>query len=168
MNKKSAKESNQLKKATFGAGCFWGVEDAFRNLKGVISTSVGYMGGDLENPSYNDVCTGTTGHSEVVEIIYDPSLISYGDLLEVFWKIHDPTTLNRQGPDIGVQYRSVIFYHDTSQQEQAQKSRDNLNSSGRFKREIVTAIEPATTFYRAENYHQQYLEKRGLKNCRFL
>jgi peptide-methionine (S)-S-oxide reductase len=156
-----------LEKATFGAGCFWGVEEAFMYLKGVVSTSVGYMGGYFENPTYQDVCTGETGHAEVVEIIYDPSEISYSQLLDVFWKIHDPTTLNRQGPDIGLQYRSVIFYHTPEQEKQAKKSKEQLNSSGKFNRDIVTAIEGADTFYRAEKYHQKYLEKRGLKSCRF-
>jgi peptide-methionine (S)-S-oxide reductase len=157
----------KLEKATFGAGCFWGVEDTFRNLKGVVSTAVGYMGGDLENPTYQDVCTGTTGHAEVVEITFNPEEISYDNLLDVFWKQHDPTTLNRQGPDIGIQYRSVIFYHSPKQESAAQASIKTLQESGSYKKDIVTAIEAATTFYKAEKYHQQYLEKRGLKSCRF-
>ncbi|MCE5214604.1 MAG: peptide-methionine (S)-S-oxide reductase MsrA [Methanobacterium sp.] len=156
-----------LEKAIFAAGCFWGVEETFRTLEGVISTSVGYMGGDFENPTYEDVCTGRTGHAEAVEIIYDPSLISYNQLLEVFWENHDPTTLNRQGPDIGEQYRSVIFYHNQEQKRLAILSRNELQNSGRLHRDIVTQIVPATTFYKAEDYHQQYLAKRGQRSCRF-
>jgi peptide-methionine (S)-S-oxide reductase len=156
-----------VQKATFGAGCFWGVEAAFRELKGVVSTSVGYMGGTLENPTYEDVCTDRTGHAEVVEVLYDPAHISYEDLLDVFWKIHDPTTLNRQGPDRGTQYRSVIFYHTPEQEAAARASKERLRQSGRFKRDIVTQIEPAVTFWRAEEYHQQYYEKTGRRSCRF-
>lgn len=156
-----------LEKASFAAGCFWGVEETFRTLKGVISTSVGYMGGDLEKPTYEDVCTGRTGHAEAVEIIFDPSQISYNQLLRVFWQNHDPTTLNRQGPDIGEQYRSVIFYHNPEQKRLAILSRDELLRSGRLSRDIVTQIVPATTFYKAEDYHQQYLAKRGQRSCRF-
>lgn len=155
-----------LQKATFGAGCFWGVEAAFRKVKGVVSTAVGYMGGTLENPTYEDVCTNLTGHAEVVEVIYDPSVVSYENLLEVFWKIHDPTTLNRQGPDYGTQYRSVIFYHTPEQEATARASKDKLQRSGMYKRDIVTQIEPATQFYRAEEYHQQYFEKTGRSSCR--
>jgi peptide-methionine (S)-S-oxide reductase len=156
-----------VQKATFGAGCFWGVEAAFRELKGVVSTSVGYMGGTLENPTYEDVCTDKTGHAEVVEVLYDPAQVSYEDLLEVFWKIHDPTTLNRQGPDRGTQYRSVIFYHTPDQEVAARASKERLRQSGRFKRDIVTQIEPAPWFWRAEEYHQQYYEKTGRRSCRF-
>lgn len=156
-----------VQKATFGAGCFWGVEAAFRQLKGVVSTSVGYMGGTLENPTYENVCTDRTGHAEVVEVLYDPSQITYEDLLEVFWKIHDPTTLNRQGPDRGTQYRSVIFYHTPEQEAVARTSKERLERSGKFKRGIVTQIEPAARFWRAEEYHQQYYEKTGMKSCRF-
>ncbi|WP_282731283.1 peptide-methionine (S)-S-oxide reductase MsrA [Methanobacterium alcaliphilum] len=156
-----------MEKATFGAGCFWSVEDTFRNLKGVVSTAVGYEGGVKDNPSYSEVCTGNTLHAEVLEIEFNPKIISYKDLLNVFWKIHDPTTLNRQGPDIGTQYRSVIFYHNLEQKELAEKSKKTLQKSGKYKNDIVTTIEEAMTFYRAEEYHQQYLEKRGLKSCRF-
>ncbi len=154
-------------KATFGAGCFWGVEAAFRQVKGVTSTSVGYMGGTLENPTYEDVCTDRTGHAEVVEVFYDPAEVSYEELLEVFWSIHDPTTLNRQGPDRGTQYRSVIFYHTPAQEAAARASKEKLQGSGIFKRPIVTQIEPAKEFYRAEEYHQQYYEKMGRRSCRF-
>jgi len=154
-------------KASFAAGCFWGVEETFRKLKGVISTSVGYMGGNLDNPTYEDVCTGITGHAEAVEIIFDPRLISYQQLLKVFWENHDPTTLNRQGPDIGEQYRSVIFYHNEEQKRLASSSKEKLQKSGRYRNDIVTQIVPATTFYKAEDYHQQYLAKRGLRSCRF-
>ncbi len=159
---------NDLQKATLGAGCFWGVEAAFRKVKGVVSTAVGYMGGTLENPTYEDVCTDRTGHAEVVEVLYDPSVVSYDDLLEVFWKIHDPTTSNRQGPDYGTQYRSVIFYHTPEQEAAARASKDRLQRSGRYKRDIVTQIEPAAQFYRAEEYHQQYFEKTGRSSCRFM
>ncbi len=153
-------------KATFGAGCFWGVEAAFRQVKGVTSTSVGYMGGTLENPTYKDVCTDRTGHAEVVDVLYDPATVSYEGLLEVFWSIHDPTTLNRQGPDRGTQYRSVIFYHTPVQEAAARASKEKLQRSGIFKRPIVTQIEPAKEFYRAEEYHQQYYEKTGRRSCR--
>ncbi|HHW05083.1 MAG TPA: peptide-methionine (S)-S-oxide reductase MsrA [Methanothermobacter sp.] len=156
-----------MKKATFGAGCFWGVEAAFRKVEGVLSTVVGYEGGELENPSYEDVCSGTTGHTEVVEVVYDPEKVTYNQLLDVFWSIHDPTTLNRQGPDIGVQYRSVIFYHDKKQKMIAENSKKRLQESGAYPRDIVTAIEPASKFWKAEEYHQQYLEKAGKKSCHF-
>lgn len=156
-----------VQKSTFGAGCFWGVEATFRQLKGVVSTSVGYMGGTLENPNYEDVCTDRTGHSEVVEVLYDPAQISYEDLLEVFWRVHDPTTLNRQGPDRGTQYRSVIFYHSPEQEAAARASKERLQQSGRFKKDIVTQIEPASEFWRAEEYHQQYYEKTGRRSCKF-
>ncbi|MGZ3583379.1 MAG: peptide-methionine (S)-S-oxide reductase MsrA [Ktedonobacterales bacterium] len=156
----------QIEKATFGAGCFWGVEAAFRQIPGVVATAVGYEGGKTDNPSYRDVCSHTTGHAEVVEVDYDPARVSYDDLLAVFWDEHDPTQLNRQGPDIGDQYRSVVFYHTPEQQAAATASRDRLAQSGKYRRPIVTLIEPAGTFYLAEDYHQQYLEKRGLSTCK--
>ena len=152
-------------KATFGAGCFWGVEAAYRQIPGVISTAVGYLGGTLEKPTYYDVCSGRTGHAEVVEVTYDPSRLTYDDLLTVFWENHDPTTLNRQGPDVGTQYRSAIFYHDEDQKETAIRSKEERDRSGKYRRPIVTEITPATEFYVAEDYHQQYLEKRGLSSC---
>jgi peptide-methionine (S)-S-oxide reductase len=154
-----------MEKATFGAGCFWGVEAAFRQIKGVKATAVGYMGGKLKDPTYQDVCTDRTGHAEVVEVEFDPSEVSYEDLLRVFWDNHDPTTLNRQGPDTGTQYRSVIFYHTPEQETAAKASKEALAKSGRYKRPIVTEIVPAPEFWRAEEYHQQYLEKRGLAHC---
>ena len=155
----------ETEKATFGAGCFWGVEETFRNLKGVVSTAVGYAGGSKENPTYEDVCTDRTGHAEVVEVEYHPDEISYEQLLEVFWSNHNPTTLNRQGPDVGAQYRSAIFYHSPEQKTAAEASKDRLQSSGRFTRPVVTVIEPASKFWRAEEYHQQYLKKRGQTHC---
>jgi peptide-methionine (S)-S-oxide reductase len=153
----------QLEKATFGAGCFWGVEVAFRQVPGVVDATAGYLGGTLPNPTYEDVCTGRTGHAEVVEVRYDPSRVSYDDLLNVFWSSHDPTTLNRQGPDRGTQYRSAIFYHNDAQRGAAITSKDRW--AERFSSPIVTEITPASTFYRAEEYHQRYLEKRGLASC---
>lgn len=170
MKTRKQKETKRtMEKATFGAGCFWGVESEFRQIpQGILSTAVGYEGGKLNNPSYRDVCTDRTGHAEVVEVTYDPAKISYEDLLTVFWENHDPTTLNRQGPDVGTQYRSVIFYHTPEQQAAAIASKERLQQSGRYRRPIVTAIEPAQTFYKAEDYHQQYLEKRGLSSCKFL
>lgn len=155
----------QTEKATFGAGCFWGVEETFRNLKGVISTAVGYAGGAKENPSYEDVCADRTGHAEVVEIDFNPAEISYEQLLEVFWSNHNPTTLNRQGPDVGAQYRSVVFYHSPEQKTAAEAAKERLQNSGRFSKPVVTAIEPASKFWRAEEYHQQYLKKRGQTHC---
>ena len=151
--------------ATFGAGCFWGVEVAFRNIPGVKDAVVGYLGGTMANPSYKDVCTGRTGHAEVVQVTYDPSEVTYGQLLDVFWENHDPTTLNRQGPDVGTQYRSAIFYHTPEQRRTAEKSKEELEKSGRFRKPIVTEITPASTFYLAEDYHQRYIEKRGLATC---
>ncbi len=148
-------------KETFRSGCFWGVEATFRKVKGVSATSVGYTGGSLEDPTYKDVCTGMTGHAEVVEVEYDPSQVSYEELLEVFWDIHDPTTPNRQGPDIGTQYRSVVFCHNAEQEATARTSKDRLQGSGRFPNDIVTEIVPASPYYLAEDYHQQYLDKRG-------
>jgi len=155
----------QSEKATFGAGCFWGVEETFRKLKGVLSTAVGYAGGTKENPTYKDVCTDETGHAEVLQVEFDPSQVTYDELLDVFWSNHNPTTLNRQGPDVGTQYRSVIFYHSPEQREEAIASKENIEKSGRFKRPVVTQIEPAPTFWRAEEYHQRYLEKRGQSHC---
>ena len=153
------------KLATFGAGCFWGVEETFLRTKGVVSTAVGYEGGSMGNPTYEDVCTDQTGHAEVVQVTYDPSVVSYEKLLDIFWENHNPTTMNRQGPDTGTQYRSVIFSHDEEQQAIAEKSREALEKSGKWKKPIVTQIVPAQTFYKAEEYHQQYLRKRGLENC---
>jgi peptide-methionine (S)-S-oxide reductase len=153
----------QLEKATFGAGCFWGVEVAFRQVPGVVDAIAGYLGGSFPNPTYEDVCTGRTGHAEVVEVEYDPSKVSYDDLLNVFWSSHDPTTLNRQGPDRGTQYRSAIFYHTEAQRAAAIMSKDRW--AGRLSSPIVTEITPASTFYRAEEYHQRYLEKRGQASC---
>ena len=152
-----------LQKATFGAGCFWGVEATFRRLAGVRSTQVGYLGGQVENPTYKQVCTDTTGHAEVVEVTFDPAVISFRDLLEVFWDNHNPMTLNYQGPDYGTQYRSAVFFHSPEQEAVAKESM--ANAQKRFPRPIVTEITPASTFWPAEDYHQQYLEKRGLASC---
>jgi len=151
--------------ATFGAGCFWGVEAEFRRVKGVKATAVGYSGGRSKHPTYKDVCTDMTGHAEVVQVEYDPDAVSYDDLLKIFWENHDPTQLNRQGPDIGTQYRSVVFFHTPEQEAAARASKERLEKSGRYRRPIVTQIEPAAEFWRAEEYHQQYLEKRGLASC---
>ncbi len=153
-----------MAKATFAAGCFWGVETAFRQIDGVTATTVGYSGGDTTNPTYKEVCTDTTGHAEVVQVEYDPDKVSYETLLGFFWSNHDPTQLNRQGPDVGTQYRSAIYYHDDEQKAAATASKDKLESSGRG-RAIVTEITQAQEFYPAEDYHQQYLEKRGLASC---
>jgi len=152
-------------KAMFGAGCFWGVEAEFRQVKGVVATAVGYSGGTTENPTYKQVCSGNTGHAEVVQVEYDPSQVTYEELLNVFWENHDPTQMNRQGPDIGAQYRSAIYYYTPEQEAAARASKEALESSGRFRRPIVTEITPAAPFYRAEEYHQQYLEKKGLAHC---
>ncbi len=149
-----------MEKATFGAGCFWGVEAAFRNVKGVETPAVGNSGGALNNPTYEDVCTGLTGHAEVVLVSYDQAEVSYQDLLDLFWEVHDPTTLNRQGPDVGTQYRSAIFFHTPEQEAAARASKENLEASSRYQRPVVTEITLASEFYRAEEYHQQYLEKR--------
>ena len=154
-------------KATFGAGCFWGVEEAFRQTPGVTSTAVGYAGGTLNNPTYEQVCSGRTGHAEVVQVEFDPEQVSYEQLLQVFWENHNPTQLNRQGPDIGTQYRSAIFYHSPEHKAVAEQSKQQLEASGQFNRPIVTQIEAASTFYRAEEYHQQYLAKRGARSCHF-
>jgi peptide-methionine (S)-S-oxide reductase len=157
--------SHATQKATFAAGCFWGVEAAFRAAKGVQRTTVGYTGGHTANPTYEQVCTDRTGHAEAVEVEFDPNQISYGELLTLFWENHDPTQLNRQGPDYGSQYRSAIFYHSPEQQAAAEASKERLAASGAYGRPIVTQIVPAGEFYRAEEYHQQYLEKRGLASC---
>lgn len=154
-----------MEKATFGAGCFWGVEEAFRQVPGVVETAVGYMGGTLNNPTYEDVCTDATGHAEVVQLTFDPDKVNYEQLLKLFWGLHDPTTLNRQGPDIGTQYRSGVYFHTPAQEQQAKALKTKLNSDGHFKRPIVTEIEPAATFWRAEEYHQKYFQKRGLPSC---
>jgi peptide-methionine (S)-S-oxide reductase len=151
--------------ATFGAGCFWGVEEAFRTVPGVTATAVGYMGGSLDRPTYEDVCTDRTGHAEVVQVEYDPEKVSYERLLAVFWACHDPTQLNRQGPDHGTQYRSAIFYHTPEQQAAAEASKAQLAASDRHRRPVVTEVTPAATFWRAEEYHQQYLHKRGRGSC---
>ena len=153
------------KTALFGAGCFWGVEAAFRQIPGVKATAVGFAGGATQDPSYREVCSHTTGHAEVVRVEYDPTRVAYSDLLQVFWENHDPTQLNRQGPDVGDQYRSVIFYYSPEQEKAAEDSKEKLESSGKYRRPIVTQIVPAPTFYMAEEYHQQYLEKRGLASC---
>jgi peptide-methionine (S)-S-oxide reductase len=154
-----------MTKATFAAGCFWGVEATFRQIPGVSATRVGYTGGDLKNPTYKDVCSDRTGHAEAVEVEYDPAKVSYEDLLNVFWENHDPTQLNRQGPDFGTQYRSAIFYYSPEQEQVARTSKQELEKSHRYSRPVVTQIVPAVTFYEAEDYHQQYLEKRGLVTC---
>jgi len=155
-----------METATFAAGCFWGVEAAFRQVEGVVSTRVGYTGGTVANPTYEQVCSGKTGHAEAVEIEYDPLQVSYEQLLNIFWENHDPTTLNRQGPDVGAQYRSAVFFNNPEQGTAARASKDKLQQSGKYKRPIVTEITPAPEFYRAEEYHQQYFEKRGVSHCR--
>lgn len=149
-----------MEKATFAAGCFWGVEDTFRQITGVISTAVGYTGGHWPNPCYLDVCARVTGHAEAVQIEYNPKKISYEELLEIFWNCHDPTQLNRQGPDRGEQYRSAIFFHNVQQEAAAKASQENLQKSGKYEKDIVTQIQPVGEFYLAEEYHQQYLEKK--------
>ena len=154
-----------MAKATFAAGCFWGVEATFRQFPGVISTRVGYTGGAMPNPTYQDVCNDDTGHAEAVEVEYDPARVSYDQLLKVFWENHDPTQLNRQGPDWGSQYRSAIFFHSPEQEAAAKLSKESLDKSGQYRKPVVTQIVLATTFYPAEDYHQQYLEKRGLATC---
>ena len=151
----------KTQKAIFAAGCFWGVEEKFRQLEGVLSTRVGYIGGNFTKPTYKDVCSHRTGHAEAIEITFDPSNVSYSELLEVFWSIHDPTTLNRQGPDVGTQYRSAIFYLNSEQKEKAEISKSRLEESKRFKNPIVTQIVPASEFWEAEEYHQQYVEKKA-------
>jgi len=161
MNDSQAK----LNLATFGAGCFWGVELRFRELPGVTDAAVGYAGGTTEHPDYDSVCTGNTGHAEVVQVQFDPRLVSYAEILKVFWSQHDPTTLNRPGPDVGSQYRSVIFVHDEQQRAAAERSKEDVNRSGRWSNPVVTTIETAPVFYRAEDYHQQYLARRGITSC---
>ncbi len=157
---------NKMEKATFGAGCFWHVEDDFRKINGVTSTTAGYMGGRLNSPTYEDVCTDKTGHAEVVQVEYDPSKVSYEDLLNLFWEIHDPTTPNRQGPDEGTQYRSAIFFHNVEQEKLAKASKEKLQESGKYRKPIVTEIAPASEFWRAEEYHQRYYEKCGIAPMR--
>ncbi len=152
-----------IERATFGAGCFWGVEAEFRQIPGVLATRVGYLGGTMVNPTYKDVCSGRTGHAEVVQVEFDPEQVSYGQLLDAFWNLHDPTTLNRQGPDVGEQYRSAIFFDTPEQEAAATASRERAQP--RFRRPIVTEITPVSQFYEAEEYHQRYLEKRGLSSC---
>ncbi|HLY67094.1 MAG TPA: peptide-methionine (S)-S-oxide reductase MsrA [Chloroflexota bacterium] len=154
-----------MAKATFAAGCFWGVEDVFRHVDGVTSTRVGYTGGHTKEPSYHDVCGDTTGHAEAVEVEFDPAKVSYEQLLQAFWENHDPTTVNRQGPDFGTQYRSGVFYHDDAQKQAAEASKEALDRSGRLRRPVVTEIVPAEDFWEAEDYHQQYFEKRGISHC---
>jgi peptide-methionine (S)-S-oxide reductase len=156
-----------MEKATFGAGCFWHVEETFSKVDGVVSTRVGYMGGAKENPTYEDVCSHTTGHAEVVEVTYDPGRVSFAELLRVFWDCHDPTQLNRQGPDIGSNYRSAIFFYTPEQEQAALQSKDQLEQSHHYRRTIVTEIMPASIFWRAEEYHQQYLAKQGRDSCRW-
>jgi peptide-methionine (S)-S-oxide reductase len=158
----------ETQKAIFAAGCFWGVEANFRKVKGVIDTRVGYTGGSFTNPTYKDVCSHKTGHAEAIEITFDPSVVSYEELLDVFWSIHDPTTMNRQGPDVGTQYRSAIFYLNPEQKEKAIKSKENLEKSKRFKNPIVTQIVSASVFWEAEEYHQQYTEKRSNQYLHFV
>jgi len=154
-----------IEKATFGAGCFWGVEARFAEMPGVIDTAAGYEGGDLEHPTYKEVCTDRTGHAEVVDVTFDPSRVSFDTLLDTFFALHDPTQLNRQGPDWGSQYRSVIYTHSGEQMQQARAKIDELNAAGAYHKPIATKVEPATTFWRAEEYHQRYLEKRGMVHC---
>jgi len=156
---------SETKKATFGAGCFWGVEAAFRALPGVAEAAVGYSGGTTERPTYKDVCTGTTGHAEVVEVTYDPEKISYAELLNAFWGMHDPTQYHRQGPDVGSQYRSAVFFHSEEQRIAAESSKAALEASGALGAPVATEITPAGTFYRAEEYHQRYFEKNGGGGC---
>jgi peptide-methionine (S)-S-oxide reductase len=157
--------STNIETATFGAGCFWGVEETFRQVGGVLDTQVGYAGGRTPNPTYRDVCSDATGHAEVVQVQFDPSKVSYEDLVSLFFELHDPTQLNRQGPDVGTQYRSVVFTHSPEQETVARRLKETLDQSGRFSRPIVTQVEPAPAFYKAEEYHQQYLAKRGLGSC---
>jgi peptide-methionine (S)-S-oxide reductase len=154
-----------MAKATFGAGCFWGVEVAFRRIDGVTDAAVGYAGGHIENPTYREVCSHGTGHAEVVEVEYDPNRVAFDTLLDAFWDMHDPTQVNRQGPDVGDQYRSVIFFHTSEQEQAARDSKERLENSGTFRRPIATLIEPAPTFWRAEEYHQRYLEKNSRAAC---
>ena len=163
---KDTMEQTNLQTATFGAGCFWGVEASFRKVDGVVETAVGYSGGTKENPTYQEVCTDRTGHAEVVRVQFDPSKVTFEELLKIFWDSHDPTTLNRQGPDVGRQYRSAVFYHNEAQREIAESAKEQLGKSGTYQRPVVTEITPASTFYQAEEYHQRYLEKQGKGSCR--
>lgn len=158
-------EKKRTEKATFAAGCFWGVEETFRNTKGVLSTVVGYTGGHMKDPTYKDVCTDMTGHAEAVEVTFDPDIVSYVELLRIFWDSHDPTTPDRQGPDVGSQYRSAIFFHDPEQERLARESKEALEKAGTLRRPVVTEITAAAEFYPAEEYHQKYLMKRGIKYC---
>lgn len=158
-------DSMAIKKATFAAGCFWGVEAAFQKVKGVRETEVGYMGGHTDSPTYREVCTDRTGHAEVVQMSFEDQEVSYEQLLEVFWSSHDPTQRNRQGPDVGTQYRSAVFYHDEEQLRTAEASKVRQDASGRFKRPIATTLERAGTFWRAEEYHQKYFQKKGIASC---
>ena len=155
-----------MQKATFAAGCFWGVEAAFRQVDGIVETTVGYTGGQLQQPSYEQVCSGTTGHAEAVDVEFDPAKVSYEQLLDVFWQCHNPTQFNRQGPDVGTQYRSAVFYHNSEQQTVADESKRKLEQSGQYNQPIVTEITAASAYFPAEEYHQQYLEKRGQSSCR--
>lgn len=159
-------ENQDLEQATFAAGCFWGIEAEFRRVEGVVTTIVGYTGGDVSSPTYEQVCSGTTGHAEAVRVVFDPTNVTYDQLLDVFWRIHDPTQVDRQGPDIGTNYRSVIFYHSPEQKELAEASKDRLQKSGKFgKKPIATEISPVTEFWTAEEYHQHYYEKCGSGYC---
>ncbi len=158
-------DAEALKTASFAAGCFWGVEEIFRKINGVKSAAVGYMGGSTENPTYEQVCADATGHAETVQITYDPQAVSYDELLKIFWENHDPTQVDRQGPDAGTQYRSAVFYHSPEQKAAAEISKNDLEESGKFVKPIATKIVPAATFWRAEEYHQRYLEKKGLGTC---
>ncbi len=162
MTNDTGPNSERRERATFAAGCFWGVEAAFRQVAGVQATQVGYTGGSFENPTYEDVCSDKTGHAEAVQVDYDPERVSYEALLHLFWSIHDPTTPNRQGPDVGSQYRSAVFFHTPEQEAAAQASKQKLEASGRYLQPVVTEITPASTFYEAEEYHQRYFEKQGL------
>lgn len=157
----------ETQKATFAAGCFWGVESAFRTVEGVVDTQVGYVGGKTDDPTYKEVCNGDTGHAEALETTFDPEVISFQKLVELFWRVHDPTQVNRQGPDIGTQYRSAIFYHSPEQKETAEKSKAKLDASGKWRRPVATQIVPAAPFWRAEEYHQRYFEKSGRPACHF-
>lgn len=158
-------ENSELKEAMFGAGCFWGVQYNFDQIKGVIETEVGYAGGHTQDPTYKEVCTDKTGHAEVVHLRYDSEIVSYDELLKNFWENHDPTTMNRQGPDVGSQYRSIIFYYNNEQKAAAERLKNELNKSGKYRTPVVTEVVPAGTFYKAEEYHQKYFEKTGRKVC---
>lgn len=161
-------ESGKTETATFAAGCFWGVESIVNHIEGVLETTVGYTGGHTENPTYKQVCTGTTGHAEAVQVLFDPAKVSYKELLGYFWRLHDPTTLNRQGVDVGTQYGSAIFYHNEEQRIAAEESKQAFDASGAFQEKAVTEIVPAETFYKAEEYHQDYFERNGGPVCHIL